>query len=117
VRKFSTLLLIALLASCDENLCGNEIIDEVVSPDRKYVASVFERSCGATTPFVRVVSLRTSDTTFDPEDHDNWVFTIRGQPEVSVSWLARDKLRISYSGIGDLPNQRKKWKDVLVYYD
>lgn len=110
-------LLNALLVSCDASLCSNELINEVISPDRKYVASVFERDCGATVPYIRVVTLRLSNAKFFAEEYDNWVFTIHGQSDVRVSWAATDKLKIAYSGTGDRPTQREKWKNVVISYD
>lgn len=117
MRISLVVLLVILLASCDASLCGNKLIDEVSSPDGKYIASIFERNCGATTPYIRVVSLRLSGTKFAPEDDDNWVFTIHGRSDVKASWVAAGKLKISYSGTGDQPTQRGKWKDILVTYD
>src|SRR5262249_32331310 len=38
--------------------CSNEILQEATSTDDQYVATAFERNCGATAPFVRIVSLR-----------------------------------------------------------
>lgn len=103
--------------SCDMSLCSNELIEDITSPTGKYVASIFERNCDATTPYVRVVSLRSLDEEFDPNDDDEWVFTIHGQSDVKVSWMADNKLRVSYTGTGDLPTRREKWKDVVVSYD
>lgn len=117
MRTLLIFLLVILLTSCDAGLCGNELIDEIASPDGKYVASIFERDCGATTPYIRVVSLRLSDTKFAPEDDDNWVFTIHDRSDVKVSWVAVGQLKISYSATSDQPTQREKWRDVLVSYD
>lgn len=42
------LALIAALQGCGPQ-CGNEVLDEVVSPDGRLTAIVFARNCGATT--------------------------------------------------------------------
>lgn len=105
------------LSSCDASMCSNELIKEIVSPDGKYVASVFERNCGATTPYVNVVSLHRFGVKFYPDDSDNWVFTVHGKSDVRVSWVADNKLKVSYSGTGDQPTKRSKWKNILVSYD
>ena len=118
MRGSLVLLLGAFLGSCDASLCSNELINEVASPNGKYIASVFERNCGATTPYVRVVSLHSSDAKLAPEDSDDWVFTIHGQSDVKVSWIADDKLKVSYSGTGEQPTRReKKWKGIVIAYD
>ncbi len=117
MRILLVILLFVSLTSCDADLCGNELIREVTSPDGKYIASIFERNCGATTPYIRVVNLRLSDEKFAPEEDDDWVFTIHGQSDVKVSWVADGELKITYSGAGDQPTQRRKWKDVSVSYE
>jgi hypothetical protein len=110
-------LLFVLLTSCDADLCGNELVTEAASPDGRYIATIFERDCGATTPHISVVSLRLSGARFDPEEDKDWVFTIHGQSDVKVLWVADRNLKITYSGTGDQPTQRRKWKDVTVSYE
>lgn len=113
MRRLLVLLLATFLMSCDMSLCSNELIEDVTSPTGKYIASVFERNCGATTPYVRVLSLRSSGEKFDPDDDDDWVFTVHGQSDVQVSWMADNKLKVSYAGIWDQLTRREKWKDVI----
>jgi hypothetical protein len=106
-----------VVVACGGSLCGNDVIKESVSPDGKYVASVIERNCGATTPYVQVISLRLSNTKLDPEKHDDWVFTIHGQSKIELNWESTRKLNISYSGTGDNPTQRVSWQDVAISYN
>jgi hypothetical protein len=73
-----------MLTGCDRSFCSNETIDERISPDGKYTASYFERNCGATTPYIQVISLYPSNTEFDPENHKDWVFTIHGKSDVEM---------------------------------
>src|SRR5207245_7370313 len=54
--------------------CSNKVLEEVRSPDGAYAAAVFERNCGATNGYYRVVSLRPKDGKFDPEIQDDWIF-------------------------------------------
>ncbi len=39
------------------DMCGNDIVDEVDSPDGEYKVVVFERNCGATTGFSTHISI------------------------------------------------------------
>lgn len=117
MRAIPIFLMLLLLVSCDINLCSNDLIDEVTSPSGKYVASTFERNCGATTPYISIVSLRSANTKFTPEDHENWVFKIRGRSSLEVSWVAIDKIKISYSGTGNEATQRMQWREIAVSYD
>ncbi|PTQ66541.1 hypothetical protein C8R26_1487 [Nitrosomonas oligotropha] len=116
MRNLLVLLIILLVSSCD-SLCGDEIKDEVISPNGKYVATIFERNCGATTPYISIVSLRLSDIKFDPEDHNNWVFKIYGESDIEATWAAMNKLKISFTGTGSPPNKNEKWRNVVISYD
>lgn len=106
----------ALFLSGCSDLCGVDFLSESKSPDGKYIATVFERNCGATTPFVRVVSLRHAGSGFSPEDDDDWIFTIHGQSDINVLWIESTKLKISYSPTGDSPTQRTKWEKITIKY-
>ena len=117
MRSLPVILIAFLLVSCDTSLCGNEFVKDFVSPDGEYVASVFQRNCGATTPYVEVVSLRSSGKKFVPDDFGNWVFTLQGKAEVKISWIGERRLEVSYSGTGDQPTKRTKWKDVSISFD
>ncbi|MFA0813729.1 hypothetical protein [Microbulbifer epialgicus] len=108
-------LLVLFLSGCSD-LCSVDLLGESKSPDEKYIATVFERNCGATTPFVRVVSLRYAGSEFSPEEVDDWVFTIHGQSDINVSWVENTELKISYSATGDNPTQRDKWEKVIIKY-
>lgn len=110
------LLLILMLAGCSGFFCSDDVIQEVVSPDGKFVATVFERNCGATTPYLRIVSLRVAKNSFDAEAYNNWVFKINGQPKVQIVWSDFDKLSITYSGGGGAPTLIESWKEVKINY-
>jgi hypothetical protein len=87
------------------------------SPDGTYIATVFERNCGATTPFVRVVSLRASTANFDADKTDDWVFTVEHQPAIVLHWDAQLHLSVAYPRGADLGTQRDVWKDVSISYE
>ena len=82
------------------DLCGTHIMSETYSPDKKLKAVVFERDCGATTPFVMQVSiLNTSDSL--PNEPGN-VFVEDGghKPNVSLEveaiWESENALLIHH---------------------
>ena len=116
-RNTLVCLVIALfLTYCGNDLCNNSLYNEKVSPDGKITASFFERNCGATTPYVQVVSLRLSNEKFEPEKFDDWVFTIHGRSKIKMKWEEMDKLSISYSGTGDSPTLKNKWNGITISY-
>lgn len=111
--SFSTLA----LTSCGSGICENKVIEEYISIEGENVATLFERSCGAPSPIVKVVGLRKISEEFNPERHENWVFTIHGYSEIDVSWKGKDSLHISYSHTGDKPTTREIWNQIRVTYN
>jgi Family of unknown function (DUF5412) len=108
------ILLVIFLMSFDMSLCGNQLIEDVKSPNGKYTASVFERNCGATTPYIEIVSLNSSAAKFDPENYDNWVFTVQGRSKVKAIWISDDKLKVSYTYTGEALTQQEKWNGINI---
>jgi hypothetical protein len=100
--------------SFDMSLCDNQLIEDVKSPNGKYTASVFERDCGATTPYIEIVSLHSSAAKFDPENYDNWVFTVQGRSKVKATWISDDKLKVSYTYTGEALTQQEKWNGIDI---
>ena len=116
IRMKVLYVFLALLLSGCSDLCSVDVLSESNSPDGKYIATVFERNCGATTPFVRVVSLRHADSEFSSEEDDDWVFTIHGQSDIRTSWTENTELKILYSATGDNPTRRTKWGKITIDY-
>jgi hypothetical protein len=86
-------------------------------PDGKIIASSFERNCGATTRYVHVVALNILGEKLDPENFDNWVFSIHGDSVIKLKWEDYDKLLITYSGIGDSPTSSEtEWRGITISY-
>lgn len=55
-----------------DRLCGNTLVDEVISPDGARKVVVFQRSCGATTDDTTQVSILPADSPL-PDDIGNLV--------------------------------------------
>jgi hypothetical protein len=98
--------------------CASSVLSETSSPDGRYISTVFERNCGATSPFVRIVSLRAKGTPFRVENDSSSVFATEGQPNVEVSWTGPRQLVVVTHGYSRTPNERRlkavQWKDVAV---
>ena len=93
------------------SLCGNTILQEVSSPDGRYVATFFERDCGATTNFIRMVSLRFSHKDFSS---DNPVLVLRDRPSLELRWIGSSRLYIKTDQCDPAAIQQKQWNDVNV---
>jgi len=104
----------AVLTLALRSKCGNEVLQEIDSQDHRYTASVFERNCGATTPFVRIVSLRATGKRFDTEAKDNWVLALRGQDALQLRWVNERHLVIGGADRDPKALIRSPWLDVKV---
>jgi hypothetical protein len=99
--------------------CGHSVLSESASPDGQYVATVFERNCGAMTPYTRIVSIRRGRSTFDGEDNRSWVFVVKDQPTIRVSWSGPRQLIVETDGYSRTPREQRlklsHWEDVAVF--
>lgn len=114
MRKIAMTWMLLGLSGCDSELCRNDLINEIQSPDGQYVASVFERNCGATTPYLRVVSLRPAASEFEPDNDKDWVFTIHGKPKIRIAWRGNEDLEVEFSKIDDVPTMRETWRNIRI---
>ena len=108
-------VLLFLLSACSSDLCGSTIIKESVSPGQKYIATVYEWDCGATTSFNRVINLRSYGSDFDGEDQGNWIYSLEGQLDVDVMWMSKDELKVFYPA-GTDPQAQTTWHDVRISF-
>ncbi|MDP9350161.1 MAG: hypothetical protein M3P51_01250 [Chloroflexota bacterium] len=113
-----------LLLFFPPDLCGNTIIAEAISPDGANRAVVFQRNCGATTPFSTQVSLlqRTqrlegSGNVFTADgNHGRAPARPGGGPEVSVTWINPETLSIRYDARARVFAQEQRVRNVSIVY-
>ena len=97
-------MLVPILAGCSDG-CANRVLATQVSPDGQYSAVLFERNCGATTPFATHVSILrkgerlsgsgntfTADANHGAASTGDW-----GGPWASIAWLSPSKLVVKYA--------------------
>jgi hypothetical protein len=97
--------------------CGHELVKEVQSPDGKYIASVFDSDCGATTPFSRQVLLRKGGTVFSGDHQEDVVFRVKGKRNIEAQWVDGEHLRIRRSpNKDDIFKESGEWHGVKVTY-
>lgn len=103
---------------CLSSDCENTVLAEVNSPDGKKVASLFEHGCGATTPFVQVVTIREYGTRFEGNDTEDFIFTMQGQQKIEVQWEGDNRLVIKRPpNAGDIFKELKSWNGVEISYN
>jgi hypothetical protein len=61
------LVIAGLFISATRAVCGNEVYSQVLSPDGKHKAIVFQRDCGATIGFSTQISIVGSSDEFKNE--------------------------------------------------
>lgn len=85
--------------------CSNEVLAQVVSPDAKMKAVIFQRDCGATTGFSTQVSIVQNPSELSNEGGNAFVADTNhgaapdgpgGGPEVRVRWQSSTELVISH---------------------
>ena len=101
------------LSSLFGGMCGNEIFQEVYSPDNEYKAVVFQRDCGATIGFSTQISILKASAKL-PDESGN-IFVMDEHPdwtEVKINWETNRLVSITHSGKYDV----FKKKDVIRFF-
>lgn len=115
VFTFATLTL--FLAGCGFFL-QQHILFVQMSPDQRYVATVYQDSWGPPPRHGTYVNVRSSESRFRGRDHDA-IFAIDDQCAVGVLWTDNSHLRIvciSCPG-ATVQKQEKTWRDVVISFE
>jgi hypothetical protein len=83
-------LIVMFITAC--NPCRNKVVQELTSPDGKYVATAFIRDCGATTDYSPQVYLRKKG--YRPAEIGN-VFVGEHSENIQISWRSATELAIA----------------------
>ena len=96
--------------------CEDTSKTEIKSPNGKYVVTLYERDCGATTDFSTIVSLRASTDKFKGKG-DN-IFVVKGQPKISLVWQGNTSLLLGCAECAarDIFKKESTWMDVNIHY-
>lgn len=100
------------------DMCGNEINLELMSPDKKHKAIIFQRDCGATTGFSTQVSIIKSIEEL-PNKSGN-VLTSDGHPNdngYKLKWLNAENLLISNAHNNRIYFKEKTIGTISVSYE
>ena len=103
------------LDNSTSSLCGNEVSQEVPSPDNEYKVVVFQRSCGATTGFSTQVSIlrvssqlpNKSGNTFIMDGHPDWTL-------IEVKWNGNRSVAIEYPDSFEIFHHKNRFCDFLT---
>ena len=120
--------LIGALYLLTRNMCGNEVVTEIRSPDGRHKAVEFQRDCGATTDFSTQVSVINSEKKLGSGDAGN-AFTADsnhgsvpvhaagpGVMELDIKWLNSNTLQIEYPAGARVFSRNNKVGEVEIRY-
>lgn len=108
---------ISTVVSCSSE-CGNEILKQEISPGKSFVATLFERNCGATTSFSQVVILSMADDEFNGDQVENYIFSMVGNYNIDLKWKNNTQLVISRPNIDkDIFKNESLWNGITIIYE
>ena len=116
------LLLIGVLCACDfmsHTRCDDKILSQEKSPDGKYMAILYHRSCANQTGLYTCVSLQETAGSSLSTGETQPVLTIRGFYEISGVWIGPNHLEIRSEGLQNqkaVLSQESSWKTVSISY-
>jgi hypothetical protein len=97
------------------NQCSDEIKKEVQSRNGKYIITLFERNCGATTDFSTIVNLRSKAGEFNGNKENN-IFVMKGKYDVEIKWEDDTHLKISYPKDSEVFKQMGMWREIKISF-
>lgn len=102
------------------NPCEHEIMGQFSSPDRRRTAVVVLTNCGATTPFVSSILIKSAEEDFKIKRNNNF-FVVKGQNDIEVIWDGNSALTVVYERPSltysdKIYRQEKMWQGLHISY-
>lgn len=94
------------------DMCGNDIVQKVPSPDGEKVAYIFTRDCGATTGFSPQLSILDKNDKF----LNKFGNTFRSDKNFSIDWLDEKKLQVIYDKKSKTYEMDKRVNGIKIEY-
>ena len=111
-KPFPLVILVVAIAGCSD-LCGNDVLIRHSSPSGEYEVVVFQRSCGATTPFSIQGSIIRSGAQL-PNKSGNLFVVDSGLRQPSVKWIDDSALKLSYEPQSQIRVLKEEFRDVKI---
>ena len=106
--------------------CSDDVISEITSPDKQWIAAIMQRRCGEESPFYTHVNLRPAQESirrgfFTGEAGGGEVFRIEQDArsaQISVQWTAPGRVAIgcSHCQIPFLQKKSEHWRGLVIAY-
>ena len=113
------IIVVALFIFLDfafKDMCGNDVYQSVLSPNKKQKVIVFERDCGATTGFTTQISIIPENEQLANESGN--IFTADGHPDdnpTKVSWINDNTIEIQ-ENFAKSGRRKNTFKDINIKY-
>jgi hypothetical protein len=93
--------------------CGNDIKQELASPDGRYTATAFIRNCGATTDFSPQVYLRRKGSRMAKTGN---VFRGYHTNGIEIRWLSASQLEISTPSTCEVITKQEEFEGIKISF-
>ena len=118
--------IVLLSGSCDpSDLCRNELLKELKSPNGANKVVIFQRDCGATTGFSTQISILSSNEKLPNAGGDVFIADTNhgaapssegGGPVVEVTWIDDNNLLIKHDSQARVSNSAKTHGTINISY-
>jgi hypothetical protein len=95
--------------------CDVTVKRKIPSPHYRRLAVVFEKDCGATTPFNTQVSIAAGTKPFSSDKFPSFL-SLRGQHALTVGWLDEETIQIEIPKGAEVFRQDRRADGVAVLY-
>jgi hypothetical protein len=115
--------LFTCVGSFFEDMCGNEILQELTAPYGKWKAVIFSRNCGATTGYSTHVSILPTTQPLTNTAGNVLITDIYASSPadeslpLEVQWLSRDTLSIRYAATAKTFTQAIHFEEISIHYE
>lgn len=111
-----------MLGGCDlinHTRCDDKILTQEKSPDGKYVAVLYHRSCANNTGLYTCVNMQENLGARSSKGETQPILTIRGFHEIRAIWISPDTLEIQSGGLKlqkAILSKEERWKSISIHY-
>jgi hypothetical protein len=123
IIKIFTLVFLNTSCTTTDNMCGNTIINQSISPDQKHRAIVFLRDCGATTRYSTQLSIIKNDDSLKNEIGNILIINDeKGGPipdedsEAEVKWESNNELIVYCDSSVKTFKRENEYKGIKITY-
>jgi hypothetical protein len=130
---YGLLILIAILGtvySCMNmiwgGMCGNQIIEEIPSPNKELKALIFTRDCGATSGYSTQLSIIENSDQLEDETGNTFILSDKvedglsfdnGGAKIEVIWTGDNSVTVYFDKRTEFTKQKEEIGDIKITYE